>query len=282
MNDNLKNFSEQPDPKVWEAVKKAERKSCLRRQLMSGVIGGLLVASAIVATLFLPSAQLEKPVALESQQPVVIPQASAQESAVEEVSVAPASEPVVSHQPKAEPTPSVAEVVQLDVPTEKSPKAEPVAPRRVVSSVQVSRVSSALAENTNVVAEVKVADRGVEEALKATVEQEKKQAAKAGSSTNVPDTIIWIPNAFAPASDNPDVRTFRARLNRHDASISNFKMVIYNRAGHQVFSSMDINTEWDGTYRGTRLPQGAYVYVLHYTDADGFQHQRKGSVSLIR
>lgn len=290
MNDNLKNFSVEPDPKVWDAVKKAERKAWAGRQLLTGVVGGLLVAGAIVTTVVWPSAQhesaMDMPQAGLPSMQMPDQQSAPNEALMAEVKDAPKAEQEALA--AAAQVKSGAEEVALEV-VAKAAKAEPVAmaEARSAERVQVvSRIPSSMAESDHHIESVaKVADRGVEDALMATVEQERQRAQstpKVGGSTNVPDTIIWLPNAFAPASDDPDVRTFRARLNRQDASISNFKMVIYNRAGHQVFSSMDINTEWDGTYRGNRLPQGAYVYVLYYTDADGFQHQRKGTVTLIR
>jgi gliding motility-associated-like protein len=98
----------------------------------------------------------------------------------------------------------------------------------------------------------------------------------------IEDTILWVPNAFAPSSDNPDITTFRARLNKADASVSNYRITIFNRQGHQVFHSIDINQSWDGTYKGRALPQGGYVYVIYYVDKDGLTHQRRGTVALIR
>ena len=98
----------------------------------------------------------------------------------------------------------------------------------------------------------------------------------------IEDTILWVPNAFAPASDDPSIATFRAHLNKPEVSILNYRITIFNRSGHQVFHSTDINQVWDGTYKGRPLPQAGYVYVIYYVDKDGLTHQRKGTVALIR
>lgn len=118
----------------------------------------------------------------------------------------------------------------------------------------------------------------------AKAEVEDCPASKEVKNTNsaVEDTILWVPNAFAPSSDNPDITTFRARLNQSGASVANYRIRIFNRQGHLVFHSIDINQAWDGTYKGRALPQGGYVYVIRYVDRDGLIHQRKGTVALIR
>jgi flagellar hook assembly protein FlgD len=39
---------------------------------------------------------------------------------------------------------------------------------------------------------------------------------------------------------------------------------------------------WDGTYKGNKAPNGAYVYIVTYSSADGEEYERKGTISLTR
>jgi len=40
------------------------------------------------------------------------------------------------------------------------------------------------------------------------------------------------------------------------------KLSIYNRWGDELFSTSDYQNNWDGTYKGKKLPEGTYYYVL--------------------
>lgn len=281
MNDNLKNYNVEPDSKVWQDIKNVERRAWVRRVVTTGVAGGLIVTSLILSVIFWPAASKSEAMSVEPE-PVSGMVSAVDESTSEnqELLADGTASVVATH--VNEPSKNISE---QSCSVSEEPKIVTVE-RRNTPMPEVARISAVVTEPQQMKVVAEVADRGVDEAMRTMLEQAKQtqpqSTAKAGSSTNVPDTILWVPNAFAPASGDPELQVFHVRLNRNDASISNFKMAIYNRAGHQVFSSMDINTTWDGTYRGNRLPQGAYVYVLYYTDADGFQHQRKGTVTLIR
>jgi hypothetical protein len=44
----------------------------------------------------------------------------------------------------------------------------------------------------------------------------------------------------------------------------------------------DINKGWDGTYKGKRLNQDVYVYLVEYSLRQNEQLQQKGTVTLVR
>jgi gliding motility-associated-like protein len=60
-----------------------------------------------------------------------------------------------------------------------------------------------------------------------------------------------------------------------------FYPFIYNRWGEQVFVTNDLNTSWNGEYKGTKLP-GAYVYYVTYIDCMGETKLIKGTITIIR
>jgi gliding motility-associated-like protein len=61
---------------------------------------------------------------------------------------------------------------------------------------------------------------------------------------------------------------------------------IYNRWGQLVFETTNYNNltnNWKGTTKsGQPLAEGAYFYILNYTDEDGNQKQEKGYLNLLR
>jgi gliding motility-associated-like protein len=59
-------------------------------------------------------------------------------------------------------------------------------------------------------------------------------------------------------------------------------MRIYNRWGELVFESLDINTGWDGYYRGQLSQQDVYIYQLWIRFVDDKEIEKKGDLTLFR
>jgi gliding motility-associated-like protein len=67
------------------------------------------------------------------------------------------------------------------------------------------------------------------------------------------------------------------------ADNSTFSMKIYDRWGQIVFESKSFEEPWDGTMKnGKPAPMGNYIWVSHFFDIQGFEHNQKGQVLLIR
>jgi gliding motility-associated-like protein len=62
------------------------------------------------------------------------------------------------------------------------------------------------------------------------------------------------------------------------ASIKPCKLAIYNRWGDELFSTSDYQNNWDGTYKGKKLPEGTYYYVLETRDGKVY----KGAVNVLK
>ena len=104
--------------------------------------------------------------------------------------------------------------------------------------------------------------------------------AKSGSpTTTATENVLWAPNIIAPMADDASNRVFKVQST---TAVSHFQLVIYNRGGRKVFSTDNIEQGWDATYRGSLLPQGAYVWVARFRDAEGVLRQEKGSVVVVR
>lgn len=68
-----------------------------------------------------------------------------------------------------------------------------------------------------------------------------------------------IPNTFTPNGDGVNDTWEIAHLNDY----SNCTVEVYNRTGQLVYSSVGYGTAWNGTYKGSPLPVGAYYYVIN-------------------
>ena len=105
---------------------------------------------------------------------------------------------------------------------------------------------------------------------------------KAGGTSGTADefgVLVWAPNVIVPDGDVDANRTFKLKFN---ATVTDFHVYIYNRGGRQLYTSTESNFEWDGTCKGEKLPQGAYVWVAKFRDSNNKPHQEKGTVTIIR
>jgi len=92
---------------------------------------------------------------------------------------------------------------------------------------------------------------------------------------------VYTPNAFRPGSPVEENRTFMPVGTGADPSKFSFK--IFNRNGQVVFKTDSPEDSWDGTTTGGQAaPMGNYVWIARYFDIQGFKHEQKGQVLLIR
>lgn len=88
---------------------------------------------------------------------------------------------------------------------------------------------------------------------------------------------IYIPNSFTPNGDTKN-DVFRIPPG---TSLSLQYFIIYDRYGNGVFKTSDINTGWNGTYKGAKSPNGAYTYLIKGSDSKG-EIFLNGTVLVIR
>ena len=263
----------------------------MRRRLAKGAAGAVaLVAVIVAAALYLIPRQEAAPLQADplplvaqnqpsevttpaealptaTSEPAATRPASVSESAPSKVMVA--SEPVPSSQPAAMPKSQRTQTV-----------AEPIAVAPVVAPTPAATIGKSINPVPQAEEPAPLAD--IETDAEASADEPVMPTAKSTSSNPLQDTILWIPNAFAPSSDDPAISTFKVGLTQPHTAISDYRILIFNRQGHMVYRSYDINQSWDGTYQGRRLPQSTYVYMIQYTDSEQIKHQLKGTVTLIR
>lgn len=94
-----------------------------------------------------------------------------------------------------------------------------------------------------------------------------------------PGFVVYIPNTFTPNGDGINDGFFAKGV-----GINKFSIQIYDRWGHLLFETTDINQAWDGTSHGSNEPikQDVYVWKAHVVDIFNKNHELTGHVSLIK
>mgnify|MGYP001009822154 CR=1 FL=1 len=91
---------------------------------------------------------------------------------------------------------------------------------------------------------------------------------------------ISFPNAFSPNGDNSNDEF---KIITSEFNLVDFKMIIFNRWGEQVFSSTNPQKGWNGTFRNSTCEIGVYFYLVTFkTITSSKTYQYKGDVSLLR
>lgn len=88
---------------------------------------------------------------------------------------------------------------------------------------------------------------------------------------------VYVPNTFSPNNDGRN-DVFQV----YAIGLKEFDLKIFDRWGTQVFSSNDITIGWDGTFNGTKLNPGVYVYQLRAVLQNDDPLLKYGDITLIR
>ncbi len=91
------------------------------------------------------------------------------------------------------------------------------------------------------------------------------------------EPYIFIPNAFTPDGDGKN-DIFRIRGN----ALDEVYLAVYNRWGEKVFETRDLETGWDGTYKGKELPPDVFGFYMEVKCLNGEEYFKKGNVTLLR
>jgi gliding motility-associated-like protein len=88
---------------------------------------------------------------------------------------------------------------------------------------------------------------------------------------------LYHPNTFTPNSDGLN-DTFKV-MSQYTNSV---EFMVFNRWGEMLFYTTDLAVAWDGTYKGSAVPEGTYVFRAFLTDMSGVKYERSGNVVLLR
>jgi len=97
---------------------------------------------------------------------------------------------------------------------------------------------------------------------------------------------VKIPNAFIPGSTTyEDNKVFKIYTQLGAEAFKKFSMVIFDRWGEKVYETEDPFIGWDGTFRSSEMPPGAYLYNIAYElDLGGeiYVESKNGQLLLVR
>ena len=92
-------------------------------------------------------------------------------------------------------------------------------------------------------------------------------------------TEYYIPAAFTPNNDGKN-DVFKVE----GSEIQDFNLVIFDRWGHEIFSSSDISKGWDGKSPDSAqpVPEGVYIFRVEMKNKQNRDIIENGSVTLLR
>ncbi len=91
------------------------------------------------------------------------------------------------------------------------------------------------------------------------------------------DPKLYVPMAFSPNGDG-----LNDKFIIQGTFLDNTDLWIYNRWGNAVYQSKSLSAGWDGTYNGTPLPTGPYMYRVRIVDQSGVETVKTGTIVLLR
>ncbi|UKN00787.1 PKD domain-containing protein [Paracrocinitomix mangrovi] len=95
----------------------------------------------------------------------------------------------------------------------------------------------------------------------------------------IPILDVMVPNAFTPDGNSIN-NIFKPVL--FDEKV--YELWIYNRWGEQIHYEKGIDASWDGSYNGTLVPSGVYIWKMKYTSFkyEDIPVEKQGHVILLR
>ena len=90
------------------------------------------------------------------------------------------------------------------------------------------------------------------------------------------ELLIWMPNAFSPNGDGLN-DVFEPKYNL-DIDID-FKILVFNKWGEEIFNSNDRNKGWDGTFKGVVCPEDLYTWTMTFTAPPTYNFLQKSPQS---
>ncbi|MBT8218698.1 MAG: gliding motility-associated C-terminal domain-containing protein, partial [Bacteroidia bacterium] len=95
-------------------------------------------------------------------------------------------------------------------------------------------------------------------------------------SSECEEPYIFFPNAFTPNGDGIN-DVLRVRGN----AITEVRYIIYDRWGEKMFEGNSVDDEWDGTYKGRKLPPDVFGYYLEAKCIFGGEFKKQGNVTIL-
>ena len=100
---------------------------------------------------------------------------------------------------------------------------------------------------------------------------------------------VKFPNAFIPNPNGPSGGYYSSRSDESDyvfhpvhSGVSDYQLRIFSRRGILIFESNDVNTGWDGYYKGQLCDPGVYIWKVRGNYINGEPFTIMGDVTLLK
>jgi len=100
---------------------------------------------------------------------------------------------------------------------------------------------------------------------------------------------VRFPNAFIPNPNGPSGGFYTNRSDEDafvfhpvHSGVAEYQLRIFSRRGMLVFESRDVNTGWDGYYKGQLVEPGVYIWKVRGNYINGEQFTLMGDVTLLK
>jgi gliding motility-associated-like protein len=115
---------------------------------------------------------------------------------------------------------------------------------------------------------------------------------RVGVASAAVDKVFAYPNVFRPTQPEGTISIGEGQSKENTVflpintlipdEIRSYKMSIYDKKGELIFVSNDIDTGWDGTYRGKLLSQDVYIWQVEAVLVNNAKINQAGDVLLLR
>jgi gliding motility-associated-like protein len=95
---------------------------------------------------------------------------------------------------------------------------------------------------------------------------------------SIKEITVFIPNAFTPNNDRVNDQFYPITSGIKEM----YAFKVFNRWGHEVYSTTNFEQGWDGTFKGVPQQPGVYAWYYRGLGIDEKIFFRKGTVTLIR
>ena len=96
------------------------------------------------------------------------------------------------------------------------------------------------------------------------------------------DCVVFAPNLYVPNAFTPNGDGKNELFTVVAPDLRNPELRIYDRWGELLYQTLNIDEGWDGTFKGSPVPEGVYVFVVTGIGTEGDPLTRSGTVTVIR
>jgi gliding motility-associated-like protein len=94
--------------------------------------------------------------------------------------------------------------------------------------------------------------------------------------------FFFSPNVYVPTAFSPNRDGLNETFHPVSVAVKDYNLMVFNRWGEQIFVTDSQEIGWDGTYKNVDAQSGIYMYIVNFSDSEGKQYQKAGTVQLMR